>query len=57
MIVLSWERIEKKKTKTSWQKETESSKIPNSAKGEQQFWFSLKALLKQFYEPRIIKGF
>jgi len=55
MILLNWERTGG--GGNNWQKETESSKIPNSAKGEQQFCFSLKALLKQFYEPRIIKGF
>lgn len=47
MILLNWERTEGKKTnkppqQQNWHKETESSKIPNSAKGDQQCWFSLR---------------
>lgn len=59
MSLLNWERTGKKKqhNTTNWQQETESSKTPNSAKGERQFCFSLKALLKHFYEPKTIKEF
>lgn len=60
MILLNWERTEgKKKTnkkttpqQQNWQEETESSKIPNSAKGDQQCWFSLEDSLVMSQEFR-----
>lgn len=39
MISFNWERAERKPNQNSWQQETESSSIPNSAKGEQQLCF------------------
>lgn len=63
MSLLNWESTEKKKktppnnNTTNWQQETESSKIPNSAKGERRFCFSLKASFKHSDEPKPIKEF
>lgn len=60
MILLNWERTEGKKTtpqQQNWQKETESSKIPNSAKGDQQCWFSQEDSLLMSQEFRGVRCF
>lgn len=60
MILLNWERTEGEKKKQTpqqqnWHKEIESSKIPNSAKGDQQCWFSLRDSLIMGQEFRGVR--